>query len=157
MKAPTVLHLFSGLGGGALGFKRAGFRTLGAFDVDPIACTNYERVVGEKATVADLGEMTPAELRAACPEVPDVVFGSPPCQGNSRCLATSKAQTEPYQALNALALRTLDLVIEAWAPARPKLILIENVPGIVLADRSGGLVRHMEALLRSSEIGRAHV
>lgn len=33
-----ALHLFAGIGGGAIGFKRAGFETVGAVDSDPGAC-----------------------------------------------------------------------------------------------------------------------
>ena len=58
---PTVLHLFSGAGGGAIGFHRAGFRSLGAVDSNPEACADLEYLTGEKATVADLGAMTPVE------------------------------------------------------------------------------------------------
>ncbi|MCB9507952.1 MAG: DNA cytosine methyltransferase [Myxococcales bacterium] len=39
---PTVLHLFAGAGGGALGFARAGFRSVGAFDFDAHACAALE-------------------------------------------------------------------------------------------------------------------
>ena len=43
----TVGHLFCGLGGGGLGFHRAGFRGAFAVDSSPAACRDYERIVGE--------------------------------------------------------------------------------------------------------------
>lgn len=75
----TVLHLFSGSGGGALGFQRAGFRSLGSIDLDKIACRDLERLTGERAIVADIAAMQPADLAAQVAACPDVVFTSPPC------------------------------------------------------------------------------
>jgi len=60
----TVLHLFSGSGGGALGFKRVGFHSLGSIDLDPIACRDLERLTGERAICADILAMGPADLPA---------------------------------------------------------------------------------------------
>ena len=48
----TCLHLFAGIGGGALGFQQARgqwaglqgrFRTLAGIDVDPAACRDFAR------------------------------------------------------------------------------------------------------------------
>jgi len=141
----TVLHLFCGLGGGALGFKRAGFRGVGAFDVDADCCCDFELLVGEPSTVADLGEMTPDELRAQCSGRPDVVFTSPPCKSFSGCLPAATAETEPYLQLSSLALRGVWLVLEAWDPP-PSLIVLENVPRIMSRgrhwlDQLSGLLR----------------
>lgn len=126
----TVLHLFCGLGGGGLGFSRAGFHGVGAFDSSPAACRDYQTLVGEPATVADLGSISPAELRAACTGAPDVVFTSPPCKGFSGCLPTRRSETTKYQSMNSLAFRGVWLALEAWPESPPKLILLENVPRI---------------------------
>lgn len=129
-KQPTVLHLCSGSGGGALGFHRAGFRSVGALDLDPAACRDLERLTGDSAHVVDIGAMkTPADLAALCPESPDVVFTSPPCKGFSGCLPEKSAKAEKYQKLNKLALHGVWLALEAWKQ-RPRLILLENVPRI---------------------------
>lgn len=130
MTAPTVLHLFSGSGGGALGFHRAGFRGVGAVDLSPAACRDIERFTGDTSHVADIGAMkTPAALAALCPESPDVVFSSPPCKGFSGCLPEESAKAEKYQELNKLALHGIWLALEAWKQ-RPRLVLLENVPRI---------------------------
>lgn len=146
MRQPTVLHLFCGLGGGALGFKRAGFRGLAAIDCDQAACRDYERIVGEPATCADLATMSPDELRSLCGERPDVVFTSPPCRAFSGCLPAAKAKTAPYQQLSDLSLRGIWLALEAWAEP-PPLIVLENVPRI----QSRGLdwLRQITALLHA--------
>lgn len=132
----TVLHLFCGLGGGGLGFKRAGFHGVGAFDSSPAACRDYETLVGEPATVADLGAMSPAELRAACTGAPDVVFTSPPCKGFSGCLPTKRSETAKYKSMNSLAFRGVWLALEAWPERPPRLILLENVPRIQSRGRA---------------------
>ena len=103
----NVLHLYSGSGGGALGFQEAQaefrgiigrFRTLCGIDVDPQACADFEALTGAPAVRMDLfsredyaawhGHEPPAEWREATPddiraatggESPNVVFLSPPC------------------------------------------------------------------------------
>lgn len=45
-----ALHLFAGIGGGALGFQRAGFSTVGAVDFDAGACRDFEMLVGRPCT-----------------------------------------------------------------------------------------------------------
>lgn len=102
-----IFHLFSGLGGGALGFQRAEadylgmraqFRTLGGVDSDPDACRDFETLTGVAVTCMDLfarddyiafhgaeppdgwHEAMPEDLRLAAGGIrPDVVFTSPPC------------------------------------------------------------------------------
>ena len=57
-----ALHLFAGIGGGALGFQRAGFETVGAVDFDASACRDFALLVGRPCTHGDLSTMSPAEL-----------------------------------------------------------------------------------------------
>lgn len=141
-----VLTLFSGVGGSALGFKQAGYESVGAFDLESLACQAFEYLTGQKATQADLFTMTPADLRAACTGRPDVVFTSPPCKPHSRCLPEAKSQEPEYVAMAAVALHSVWLVLEAWG-APPPFILLENVPGML--SRGKDWMRHIKALLRS--------
>lgn len=130
-----VLHLFCGAGGAALGYQRAGFVSVGAVDVDPLACEAFRSLTGEPATCADLGTMTPGELRAACTGRPDVVALSPPCRGFSSCLPSVVSLTDKYQAMNSLAMRGIWLALEAWAELPPPLFCLENVPRITTRGR----------------------
>lgn len=141
----TVLHLFSGSGGGALGFKRAGFRSLGSIDLDPVACRDLERLTGERAICADIAAMNPADLRAHVSTCPDVVFQSSPCKGYSSCLPGVTANTAKYLAYNNLALHGVWLTLEAWLPKLPRLIVFENVPRIKTRGREW--LTHLCALL----------
>ena len=146
MRKPTVLHLFAGAGGGALGFLRAGFRSVGAIDIDPRACEDIEYLTGEKATVGDLSTMTPAELAEICQERPDVLFTSPPCKGYSGCLADELARSDKYLALNSLAFRGIWMALEAWETP-PPLILLENVPRI--QSRGKAWLQRLESMLHA--------
>lgn len=167
-------HLFCGLGGGAKGFNRgearvgrmhAKFRCIGGVDVDAAACADFGRLVGVPATHMDLfsrdqyvnfhgrepaddwREATPQDIqRAAGGERPHIVFLSAPCKGFSGLLAEKVSKTGKYQALNALTLRGVWLMQEAWAGDPPELIVFENVPRIMhrgrpLLDQIGGLLR----------------
>ncbi|MHB9144690.1 MAG: DNA cytosine methyltransferase [Symbiobacteriia bacterium] len=103
----SILHLFSGLGGAALGFQQAveehkgvtgRFTTLAGIDVDPAACEDFEALTGAPCHRMDLftredyrafhgrepglewHEVEPADLVAVTHGVtPDVIFTSPPC------------------------------------------------------------------------------
>ena len=134
-KQPTVLHLFSGSGGGGLGFRRAGFRGVGAVDYSAAACRDFEMLVGERATHADLLDLEPGDLARICPESPDVVFTSPPCKGFSGCLPERRSRDDHYLRLNSLAFRGVFLALEAWKRP-PKLLLLENVPRIQTRGKS---------------------
>lgn len=124
------LSLFSGIGGGALGFTQAGFRTIGV-DYMPEACRDYTTLTGHPCHEMDLRTATPRDLRAIVGEqAPDVVFTSPPCQAFSGCLPLESSRTRKYVELSTLSERGLMLVLEAWPDAPPKLIALENVPNI---------------------------
>lgn len=149
MTAPTVLHLFAGSGGCTLGFVRAGFRSLGSIDFDPVACRDLERLTGSRAYCRDLAAMEPTELRELTRgECPDVVVMSPPCKSFSGCMPAAKAATRRYVDMSQLATRGVFLALEAWAPARPRIVLLENVPRI--QTRGAELLAQVVGLLQAS-------
>ena len=169
----TVLHLFSGIGGAALGFQQAvqeyrgmvgRFRTLAGIDCDPDACRDFEALTGAPAVQMDLftradyvafhGHEPPGKwaeaklgdlLAATGGEYPDVVFLSPPCKGFSGLLPTKSATSEKYQALNRLVVRGLKLVMDAFVDDLPAVIMLENVPRIT--SRGEWLLRQVKRLL----------
>lgn len=175
MTTYSVLHLFAGIGGAALGFQhaRAQFRgvhgqftTLAGIDNDPEACADFEMLTGAPAVCMDLfsrddyiafhgqeppdgwREVTPADLRTITGGIaPDVVFLSPPCKGFSGLLPGRQAGSPKYQALNNLVPRGLRLTLDAFADDLPAIILFENVPRIT--SRGADLLREIKYLLRS--------
>lgn len=130
------LSLFSGIGGGALGFKAQGFETVG-IDYLPEVCRDYTTLTGSPCHQFDLTTATPEDLRRATGgRAPDVIITSPPCQAFSGCLPLSTSKTDRYQALSSLAERGLWLVMEAWPDSPPRLICLENVPRIQSRGRA---------------------
>lgn len=144
----TVVHLFAGSGGCTLGFQRAGFRSLGSFDFDAVACRDLERLTGGPAFCRDLATMQPAELRGLTGECPDVVVMSPPCKSFSGCMPAARAGEAHYVDMSQLAVRGVFLILEAWARRRPRLILLENVPRI--QTRGAALIDQVVQLLQRS-------
>lgn len=170
-----VLHLFAGIGGGALGFQQAqdeyksihgSFRTLAGIDVDPKACEDFGNLTGAKAVCMDLferrdyiafhgyepwptwKEVGPADIKAATGgEYPDVVFLSPPCKGFSGLLPQKSAETEKYKALNRLVVRGIFLTLEAFRDNLPAVFLLENVPRI--KSRGKSLLNTVKGMLQS--------
>ena len=133
---PTSLHLFAGLGGGSLGFKQAGFRSVGNVDSDFEACADLEHLTGEPATCVDIAAMTPADLlEITGGERPDVVFTSPPCKAFSGCLPKAASRSAKYLELSNLSQLGIWLALEAWADSPPPLIIMENVPRIQTRGR----------------------
>lgn len=145
---PSCLHLFSGVGGAALGFAQAGFRSLGNLDRCATACSDLEYLTGERASVADLATITPEQLREVTGgERPDVLFTSPPCKGFSINQPRARSSSSLYRGMNSLALHGIWVAIEAWKKLPPPLIVLENVPEIQARGRKW--LDQAEALLRS--------
>ncbi|NIR28716.1 MAG: DNA cytosine methyltransferase [Gammaproteobacteria bacterium] len=158
MSTPTTYTVgfpFCGLGALALGFLQARaklcgldatFVSVGGIDSDAAACRDFEYLTGTPALCRDVAGMTPTDLRAFWPECPDVVISSPPCKANSGLMSSARAKTAKYQALNQLALQWLDLLFDSY-DERPKLVLVENVPGIL--SRGKALLAEIKRRLAS--------
>lgn len=116
MKSPRFVSLFSGCGGFDLGFVRAGFVPAAAFDNWAAAVDNYRLNVGGEAAVRDLssGEVP---YDGPC----DVLLSGSPCQGFSTVGRRDVA--DPRNAL-------LNAAVSAAEKLRPKVVVIENVPGV---------------------------
>lgn len=136
----TVVFAFCGVGGGAIGFKRAEaqfrrlglrarFKILGGIELDDSTARDFERLTGAPCLVADVAELTPERLREFFGDAPDVVVFSPPCKPASGLLAEAIAQTAKYRAMALLGAVFVDLMFAAW-PKGPRLLLMENVPRI---------------------------
>jgi len=122
----TFATLFCGCGGFDLGFSRAGFHCVGAFDNNANAVSVYNLNQNTQAQVVDLSETNPD-----IPKSPDVVIAGPPCQGFS---TLGKRRLD--DARNSLLVRAAELAV-AFSP---QVIAIENVTGLL----SGSLAKHYE-------------
>lgn len=153
----TVGFPFGGIGLGALGFQAAGqrvfstemrFRSVGGIDLDKVAAKQFERFTKSPCLVADVHTLTAEQLREFWPTAPDVIFTSPPCKGFSQLTSKKARASEKYRVMNRLALDWINLQIAAWGDQGPRLVLLENVPGIATAGRP--LLREIEKALRAA-------
>lgn len=156
----TVAAFMGGLGAGLLGMLRsrerfadatgdheATFRSVGSIDIDAAACADFEMLTGSPSLCADMHDLTPAELKAFMPTCPDVILTSPPCKGLSRLLSKQDSLKPEYQRLNELVYRGIFLACETWAPFRPGLVILENVPGIT--SRGEPVLNRAKAICRA--------
>jgi DNA (cytosine-5)-methyltransferase 1 len=128
----TRLHaidLFSGCGGLTVGLKQAGFRVLGAVEIDPLAVktykANHKGVFAWTQNICGLSAskvMQKLELRR---EQLDLLAGCPPCQGFS-ALRTRNGAKQNRDKRNNLVREMFRFV----RMLRPKAIMMENVPGL---------------------------
>lgn len=114
----TVLDLFAGCGGLALGFESLGFNTIG-YEMDADACQTYRHNLRGTCRQAVLTPET--EYPSA-----DVIIGGPPCQpfsvgGHQLGLKDSRDGFPSF--------------IAAVEKVNPDLWLFENVRGLLYANR----------------------
>ncbi|MBK9712157.1 MAG: DNA cytosine methyltransferase [Kouleothrix sp.] len=120
-----AIDLFSGAGGMSLGFERAGFQVLAAFDHDPkhieTYSTNFPTTL---ARTVDISKLTADFVYDLCGHRQDIdlVFGGPPCQGFS-----VGGRRDVDDSRNSLLLEFARVVREL----QPKAFIAENVEGIL--------------------------
>lgn len=122
----TCIDLFSGAGGFALGFKKAGFKILAASDIWEIASKTYIKNHKEvNYLLKDINELNGSELLELAGisrgEV-DVIIGGPPCQGFST--VGKRDEEDPRNLLFKEYVRIVDEI-------SPKCFVMENVVGII--------------------------
>src|SRR6266550_2255224 len=77
----TYISLFSGCGGFDTGFQESGFKSLGAYDIDPFVMDVHSKNIEGPAIVHDLNNQELPGLEGK-PEI-DIVISGSPCQGFS--------------------------------------------------------------------------
>lgn len=124
-----AVDLFSGCGGLTLGLKQAGFRVLGAVDVDALSVETYRvNHPDVKVWQHDIRSLPVSQLRRAFGLVTgqlDLLAGCPPCQGFST-MRTLNGKRKIEDCRNDLVFEYLRYVKEL----QPKAIMMENVPGL---------------------------
>lgn len=147
MRQLSLVDLFAGAGGLSLGLEAAGFRRTLAVERSPMAAETYFRNFLDRTpsawelhrsaphhdqAAAGLAVASTDELlgnfdaveRALGGTKPDLIAGGPPCQGFS--LAGLR---NPKDQRNQLPFQFLEFVQRL----QPRLVLIENVPGMAMA------------------------
>ncbi|MEA1967460.1 MAG: DNA cytosine methyltransferase [Thermodesulfobacteriota bacterium] len=141
-KTRTYISLFSGAGGLDIGLERAGFRAISLNEIEPVFCetlrTNqtYRHSDGlnyfDSAEIinADIRDLSAADLTANNEGKIDLVVGGPPCQAFS----SSGKQLSVLDPRGELVTQFYRMVDEI----KPKMLLFENVRGIVTARDAKG-------------------
>lgn len=122
--APVVIDLFAGAGGLSEGLRQAGFRPVAAVDFDKHAVATYRHNhPGVPVIEDDIANVTGKQLlELAATDAIDLIAGGPSCQGFST--HGKRMQDDPR---NFLFVHFVRLVNEV----RPKMFLMENVPGML--------------------------
>lgn len=141
MSRATVIDLFAGAGGATQGLADAGYDIVGAVESDPIAADSYRaNHPGVHLVEDDIRRVDPESLRVRLELRPGeltLLKACPPCQGYS-----SIGKADPTDLRN-------ELVGEAWRFARvfrPRIVMLENVPGLARDRRLDQLVRQLRAI-----------
>ena len=145
---PTFIDLFSGCGGLSLGYVTAGFQSLGAVEIDPLAARSHARnffgnlpkaAFEAHAQARDITTLEPGPFLKDCgwsgpvQDAVDVVVGGPPCQSFARVgrAKLREVANHPEAFLkdprSNLYLRFLHYV----KVLRPLAIMMENVPDVL--------------------------
>lgn len=138
--APGAIDLFAGAGGLSEGFVRAGFKVLGAVEQDEIAARTYRLnhpgVPDDRVIVSDIRTLPESTVkRLAGRRGLDVLAGSPPCQGFSSAGFRSKRTKTGYRPDEDERNYLYEWMVEIALRLRPRIFLMENVPGMHSAKR----------------------
>jgi DNA (cytosine-5)-methyltransferase 1 len=140
----TCIDLFAGAGGLSTGLEMAGFDVLFANEMmGAYAETLAHNHPNTEVCIDDIRHVEPRKIRAALGIATgelDLVAGGPPCQGFS--INAPSRSSEDVR--NSLFLNYLDFVEEFL----PKVVMIENVPGMVSFE-SGGTINAILGSLKN--------
>lgn len=145
-KKPKIVSFFTGAGGLDLGFEAAGGDVVFACDILPEACESLRKnrpeliVYGPPDYSGDIQELD-ADLifektKLKTGEV-DIVIGGPPCQPFSVAAAQRFLKGDKKFKRKGFKCEKGNLVfsyLELVLALRPKVFMIENVPGILSLD-----------------------
>jgi DNA (cytosine-5)-methyltransferase 1 len=125
----TAIDLFSGAGGISIGLANAGFRVILASDFSESCAATHRRNMPDVPFItADIADLSPAEILRAAGlrrgEL-DLLIGGPPCQGFS--ILGARQHDDPRNGLIGQFFRIAEGL-------RPKVLVIENVPGLATLD-----------------------
>lgn len=131
---PTAIDCFAGCGGMSLGFRQAGYKVLGAIEIDPDAVAVYRsNHAGVHTWSKDISDVSVAEVLRTLGirkgEL-DLLGGCPPCQGFST-LRTYNGKRRNRDKQNDLIFEFQRLVLGL----KPKRVMMENVPGLFTNSR----------------------
>ena len=150
---PTAIDCFAGCGGMSLGLRQAGFKILGAIEIDPDAVavyrSNHRGVVTWSRDIREVSAEEILKTLGLRRGQLDLLGGCPPCQGFST-LRTYNGNRWTRDKQNDLIFEFQRLVLGI----HPKQVMMENVPGLFT---NGRLKKFREALESAGYVVKADV
>ena len=139
---PIAFDLFAGCGGLSTGLEKAGFDVIFANEVhDTYAASLQTNHPDTEVLVGDIREVDPLKIQKNLDlksgEL-DLLAGGPPCQGFSI--------NAPSRSIEDTRNHLFKNFLRFAAVFQPKLILIENVPGMISFERGDTVRAILEAL-----------
>lgn len=154
------LSLFTGAGGGLLGTKLLGWRTIGYVEIDPycqqiIAQRIKDGILDEAPIFSDIRSFTSDGYAEHYSGLVDVITAGFPCQPFS--VAGNHAGPDDPRNMWPATLETIRTV-------RPRYCLLENVPGLVTSGYFGTILGGLAEcgydccwrILSAAEVGAPH-
>lgn len=139
-KEYNVLDLFSGAGGLSRGFMDAGFNVVLGVDFDDAALKTFQQNHGN-ADIMKLDLFNHENINKIVDYLQDknikldVLVGGPPCQGFS--LAGKREEFDKRNVLYSAMVKTAERL-------KPKVVVLENVPGMLTLYNGAGAQRVRE-------------
>lgn len=149
--APKVFSCFACGGGSSMGYKLAGYNVIGCNEIDPKIARHYIKNLKPKYHFVE--PIQEFKLRDDIPEELynlDVLDGSPPCSTFSMAGNREKdwgrkkhfREGQQAQVLDTLFFDFIDLAKKL----RPKVVIAENVKGMLIGDAVNYVIRVREEL-----------
>ncbi|MFT8323712.1 MAG: DNA cytosine methyltransferase, partial [Bacillus sp. (in: firmicutes)] len=136
-----VIDLFSGCGGFSQGFEKAGYNILLGVDIWKDALVTFEKNhKNAKVLEGSLPDITGEEILSLINKDKsdiDVIIGGPPCQGFS--ISGKRILDDPRNQLYKSFVQVVDYI-------KPKVFVIENVPGLIRLFKGEAKDRIIESL-----------
>jgi len=138
---PTFLSLFSGCGGLDLGFEQAGFRCVGATDLEKTAAASFKaNFTSVPFWLGSIADLNAAKLASEFPDLAkglDVLVGGPPCPPFSKSRFYRKDKPRALDDPNGKD--TIEGYLRVLAETQPRAFLLENVRGLAYKVHSDAL------------------
>lgn len=128
MENIKVIDLFCGIGGFSKGFEMAGYDIVAGIDFWDVALETFKNNHNSEALLKDLTE-TDDDFFKKYENKVDVIIAGPPCQGFSMC-----GQRKTSDKRN----RLFEEVVRAVKLIKPKVVVIENVVGLLSMTNTEG-------------------
>ncbi len=131
---PTAFDCFAGCGGMTEGFRQAGYRVIGAIEIDASAAKvyklNHPRVRLWQDDIKNVSAQSVLKTLKLQKGELDLLGGCPPCQGFS-ALRTKNGKRDIFDKRNDLISDFQQLVLDLL----PKYVMLENVPHLIKDQR----------------------